>query len=122
MVSRTATRFSFPKGASILLDAMCVALVPLLWGKETQPFWYYFCQAIERSPQRLPNTHGTIDHPDSRQDMGRICSLLSSRFGKPSLSEGEKQRLKQEGLCMAFDETRAKLGEGRKIKAALGEF
>jgi hypothetical protein len=103
----------------IFLDAMFIALIPLIWGKGAQPLRVNFCQGIERCTHRFAPSSDPIGCSYCCQHMSRISTLPSSRFDESTLLETGEHGLEQHILHLAFDEPGAKLAEHGKIKASI---
>ena len=63
-----------------ILDPLAIALVPLKGRQPLQPGGGDRRQLVESGPQRLCHQFQPVEHPDRRQDMGRVGALLATGF------------------------------------------
>src|SRR2546421_1214929 len=110
------------RGQARLLDAMAIAIQPLLLTMSKQPVTSDNGQTVESKPHGFTHTHESIDGANLGQDVGGISALLLPLLEPAALFEQGQHGIKQHLLRSPLDQTRAKVRQDAKVKAGVDQF
>jgi hypothetical protein len=79
-------------------------------------------QHIQGVMERFSHNFQAVELTDCRHNMGRIRALFPSRLEEPPLDKVGKELREQTLFRSPCKQPTAKLAQGRKIKASIGEF
>src|SRR5579859_4424495 len=91
-----------------ITEAFLITLGPGFVHMRKEPVWCYLGEHVEGVTHRLPHTFQSAQRTDGRQHMGRIGSLLATRFDPATLSHLREQEVKQTAFGLMIEQTTAK--------------